>query len=879
MVNPTEGTYTFLFTDIEGSTRLLQRLGNDYPQVIEQHNRLIREAVAKAGASEVDNAGDGFFFVFPTTSQALEAAVEAQRSLADYKWPRGGSIHVRMGIHTGEAVFSGGNYLGLDVHRAARICAAGHGSQILISSSAHAFIGHALPTDVSTKDLGCHFLKDIEQPEHLYQINITGLWSDFPPPRARNARPHNLPSELSDFVDRENELGEITNLLAENRLVTLTGPGGTGKTRLGLRVAAEVLPRFTDGVFFIPLALIQDAQLVASTIGKILGLSEIEGRSNSDVLADYLASKELLLILDNFEQVLGAAILVSNLLTAAPGLRVLVTSRTRLIIRGEQVYQVPPFDTPQEGEYSNLDQLARVNGIDLFVRRAKTADPNFILTQENAASVIQIVRRLEGLPLAIELAAVQCRMFEPKTLARLLDQKFKILRGGSKDLPARHQTLRGTIAWSYTLLDPTEQAIFRRLGVFVGGFSLDAVEAVVDSDLNVNVLEVLTSLLDKSLLQRRVQYGEVRLSMLEMIREFALEELVVAGETQRLSALHACYFLSLAEEDEPHLTRQEQAAVIDRLSADLDNFRAAIRYCLENGDFETGLRIESALWRFWHAIGQIREGRDGLEMLLARVEGHPRVRAKGMAGLAGLAYWQADYDQALACYKAALAIYQEIGDKYSEADILLSMSTTYTWMGDVQTGGRLADQALDDFQSLGNREKEGMAFMAKGFAFWKGGDLDRARPFWEASLNIALEVGDYIEAATKRLALASIIFQQGERLQALNNSLDVMQDLVRLKNVTFTIMALDWIAAIAAYADPEGGVRLAGAANGLREILSGGMRPEASGLENARVTAGRELDSETIERLWAEGRDMNFNQAIEYAKEVGEALLAGHILN
>ena len=879
MVNPTESTYTFLFTDIEGSTRLLQRLGNDYPQVLEQHNRLIREAVGKADASEVDNAGDGFFFVFPTTSQALDATVEAQRSLADYNWPRGGSIRVRMGIHTGKAIFFGGNYVGLDVHRAARICAAGHGGQILISSSAQVCIGQELPTNVSTKDLGYHLLKDLEQPEHLFQINIPGLLSDFPPLRARNARRHNLPSEVSDFVDREKELGEIANLLADNRLVTLSGPGGTGKTRLGLHIAAEVLPRFADGVFFIPLASIQDAQLVASTIGKNLGLSEIEGRSYEDVLADYLADKELLLFLDNFEQVIGAAILVSRLLTAAPGLRILVTSRIRLMIRGEQVYQVPPLDTPQEGQYANLDQLARVTGIDLFIRRAKAADPDFMLTQENSAAVIQIVRRLEGLPLAIELAAVHSRMYDPKTLAKLLDQKFKVLRGGSKDLPVRHQTLRGTIAWSYTLLDPTEQAIFRRLGVFVGGFFLDAVEAVVPSDLDGTVLDVLTSLMDKSLLQRRVQHGEVRLSMLEMIREYALEELVAAGEKQRMSALHAGYFLRLAEENEPHLTRQEQVAVIDRLSADLDNFRAAIRSCLETGDFETGLRIESALWRFWNAIGLMREGRDGLELLLARVEGPPGVRAKGMTGLAGLAYWQADYDQALACYQAALAIYQEIGDKYSQADTLLSMSTTYTWMGDYQTGGRLADQALDVFQSLGNREKEGMALMAKGFACWRGGDLDRARPFWVASLNIALEVGDYIEAATKRLALASIIFQQGEHFQALKNSLDVMQDLVRLKNVTFTIMALDWIAAIAAYADPVGGMRLAGAANGLREILGGGMRPEASGLENARVTAGRKLDSETIERLWAEGQDLNFNQAIEYAREVGEALLAGHSLN
>ena len=874
MVESPSGTYTFLFTDIEGSTRLLQRLGDAYPQVLEQHNRLIREAVEKAGGAEVDNTGDGFFFVSPTTSQALEAAVASQRSLAAHDWPRGGSIHVRMGIHTGKATISGRRYVGLDVHRAARICAAGHGGQILISFSAQSLVELELPRNISIKDLGYHFLKGIEQPERLFQVVIPGILSDFPPPRALNARPHNLPSEVTDFVDREKELSEMAKLLSVSRLITLTGPGGTGKTRLALRVAAEVLPRFADGVFFISLASIQDPQLVASTIGKNLGVSEIEGRSNYNVLEDYLAGKELLLVLDNFEQILGAVTQVSGLLTAAPGLRFVVTSRTRLRISGEHVYQVPPFEAPSEGEYSDLDELARVNGIDLFVRRARAADPDFVLTQENAAAVALIVKRLEGLPLAIELAAVHSRMFQPEILAKRLEQKFKVLRGGPRDLPVRHQALRDTIAWSYALLDPSEQAIFRRLAVFIGGFSIEAAEAVVDSDLVADVLEVLTSLQDKSLLQRRVQRGEARLFMLETIREFALEELGTAEEEQGLAARHASYFLKLAEESEPYLTRQEQAAVIDLLSADLDNFRAAIRYCLENGEFETGLRIGSALWRFWHAIGHPQEGRGWLEKLLARVEGPVSVRAKGLVGLAGLAYWQADYAPALTCYKAALEIYRELGDKTNEADTLLSMSTTYTWIGDFETGGRLADQALAVFQDLDNREKEGMALMAKGFARWMEGDLDGARPLWEASLTIALEVGDHIEAATKRLALASIIFQQGERLQALKNSLDVLQDLIRLKNVTFTVMALDWIAAITAHGDPKGGVLLAGAIAGLRATLGGGMRPEASGLENARVIAGRSLDSETIERLWAEGQEMDFNQAIEYARGVGEALIA-----
>jgi predicted ATPase/class 3 adenylate cyclase len=866
------GTVTFLFTDIEGSTRLLQRLGAAYQEVLETHNRLIRAAVDGGGGIEVGTAGDGFFVVFPSPARALEAAIAAQRALAAHDWPRAGALGVRMGLHVGTASLSGGNYVGLDVHRAARIAAAGHGGQLLISSTVCAEVQQQLPPSVSLQDLGRHFLRGLDEPEHLFQVVVPGLLREFPPLRTASVRPHNLPSDATDFVGREPELRTLRQLLARERLVTLTGPGGIGKTRLALRAAAGVLPEFTDGVFFVALASLQDPQVVLPALGRTLGVPEVAGRSMLETLCEYLTAKEILLVLDNFEQVLDAAPQIGELLAAAPGVRVLATSRSRLGLRGERIVPIAPLPVPRH-ESADLPELTSIESVDLFVRRARAADPGFALTPEAGKAVAQIVRSLEGLPLAIELAAVQSRLFSPPELARRLGESFAILRGGQRDLPARHRSLRDTIAWSYQLLSPAERTLFRRLAVFVGGFTLEAAQAVAGGPPVVDVVESVALLFDQSLLQRRVEHGDVRLSMLETVRAFALDELGTAGETQALTRRHAAFFMALAEEAEPALTRHAQTAAVARLSSDQDNLRAALRFSLEFEEIETGLRLAAAVWRFWQTTGQVQEGRQWLEQLLAGFAGDLHIRARGLAGLAGLAYWQADYQEALARYGEALELYRRLGNRADEADTLLSMSTTLTWSGSVEQGGRLANQALAMFEELGIRDKVGMALMAKGFSRWMGGNLAGARPLWEESLGIAVEVGDEVEAATKRLALASIMFQQGEREAAMVCALQGMEELAGLKNVTLTIMALDWVAALAAHADPTGGVRLAGAAAALRDALGGGMRPEASGVESARTTAARVLDVQTIDRLWARGQALGLNEAVEFARELGAAVL------
>jgi tetratricopeptide (TPR) repeat protein len=482
------------------------------------------------------------------------------------------------------------------------------------------------------------------------------------------------------------------------------------------------------------------------------------------------------------------------------------------------------------------------------------------------------------MPLAIEIAAARLRLFTPEALAHHLEGGFKALGDGMRGAPAHHRTLRDAVAWSYNLLSPRDKAVFRRLGVFVGGFTLEAAEAVTTIGPGAattagEVIEAVGSLVDQSLLRSGALHGEARLTMLESIREFALDQLAAAGESDEAAIRHVSYMLRLAEEIEPHLTGRNELLAVDKLTADQGNLRAALRACLDGGRAAEGLRMACAVWRFWHASGQISEGRRWLEQLLA-LEGVPAaVRAKALGGLAGLVYWQADYASALSCYEEALALHRELGDRFMEADTLFSMSTTLTWSGDATAGSRMADQALAMFEQLGSRRQVGMVLMAQGFARWMSGDLPAARPLWEASLAIARETGDWVEAATKVLALASIKFRQGEEDAALADALGALRELVALKHVSFTIMALDWVAALAARRAPAPSMRLAGAASRLRSLHGGGMRPEASGLESARVTAGRQLDAATAERLWAEGVTLKLEDAVASALELGAAAL------
>ncbi len=489
------GTVTLVFTDIEGSTRLLETLGESYGEVLAEHRSLMRQAFSSRGGIEVDTQGDAFFYAFPRATDAVMATAEAQLALTDHPWPEAAEVRVRMGIHTGEPALSGEGYVGADVHRAARICTAAHGGQVLVSEVTAQLIGQGIQ-DITLRDLGNHGLKDLSDPQHLYQLVVAGLRDDFPAIRSLDSRPNNLPRQLTPVVGREQEIKTGCHLLLEEdtALLSLTGPGGTGKTRLALALGQELLDSFPHGVFFVDLSTTTDASLVIPVVASTLSLRESGAKSITETLADHLAGKQMFLILDNFEQVIDAAPEVSSLLASAPGLKVLVTTREPLRLRGERELQVPPLDLPHP-QHRDPETLATSPAVALFCERAAAVRASFELTRENASSVAEICRRLDGLPLALELAAPRIRTMSPSSLLARLDRSLEVLTGGERDLADRHRTLRAAISWSYELLDEDEKRLFSRLGVFAGGFTPEAAEAVADQgDHSLAVWDGLSSL-------------------------------------------------------------------------------------------------------------------------------------------------------------------------------------------------------------------------------------------------------------------------------------------------------------------------------------------------------------------------------------------------
>ncbi|MDE3228384.1 MAG: adenylate/guanylate cyclase domain-containing protein, partial [Chloroflexota bacterium] len=504
------GTVTFLFTDIEGSTQLLQRLGPAYARALGEHQALLRAAFAAHDGAEVDTQGDAFFVAFPSALQAAEAAAEATRDLATHAWPDGATLRVRMGLHSGAPQLVGDHYVGLDVHRAARIAAAGHGGQILLSDATRTLVEHNLPAGATLRAVGAHRLKDLQEPEPLFQLVLAGLLADFPPLKTLDTHQHNLPLQPTPLLGREQQMATLTTLLrrVDVRLVTLTGPGGIGKTRLSVQVAAELIEDFADGVWFVRLSRLSDPALVIPTIAQTLGLKEQGATSLAETLRAHLAEKRLLLVLDNFEQVIGAANAVAGLLAASPGLKALVTSRTPLHLRGEREVALKALPLPPATRQLDPEQVSLYAAVALFIERAQAARVDFAVTAANAPAIAEICAQLDGLPLAIELAAARVKLLPPEALLTRLSHALKLLTGGARDLEERQQTMRAAIAWSDDLLSPAERALFRRLSIFVGGATLEAVEAVCaapeDAEpLDLDVFDGLGVLVDHSLVQQR----------------------------------------------------------------------------------------------------------------------------------------------------------------------------------------------------------------------------------------------------------------------------------------------------------------------------------------------------------------------------------------
>jgi predicted ATPase/class 3 adenylate cyclase len=871
------GTVTFLFTDIEGSTRMLQRLGDRYSRLLEDHGEILRSAFLSAGGYPVSTEGDSFFVVFQSAPAAVSGAAEAQRALDTHSWPDKEAVLVRMGLHTGEGKLGGDNYIGIDVHRAARIAAAGHGGQVLMSGSTRALIEGALPSGLSVRDLGRHRLKDLENPEHLFQLMGEGLPDEFPPLRSLDARPNNLPSQLTSFVGRAREIEGIKEALAATRLLTLTGPGGTGKTRLSIQVGMELLGTFEHGVFFVPLASIEDPGLVASTIAHTLSLAE-ETRPIMETLIEHLRDKELLLILDNFEQITGAGPVVADLLQAAPRLKGMVTSRAVLHVTGEQEYPVPPLQLPDVEHLPPLDVLSQYEAVSLFIQRAKAVHPGFAVTDENAPAVAEICARLDGLPLAIELAAARVRVLAPDSILERLQHRLTLLTGGARDLPRRQQTLRDAIGWSYDLLDEPERILFARLSTFVGGSSLEAAEAVCAPDLGIDILDGLSSLVDKSLLRRLdTDAGEPRFRMLQVMREYAMERLDDSEDAEEVHGRHAEFFLGMAEEAEQHLLGPEQARWLDTVELEHDNVRSAIEWFRRN-DVTRAIRAAAAVWRFWQIRGFLQEGRHRLTELLELpgATDDLQVRARALEAAGGVAYWQGDFEVAREFYQESLEIHRARGDRSGEANALYNIGFTYGAAGiDPVKATSLTNDAISIFRELGDRSGEAKCLWALSWSAWTQKDFERARPYLVEAEKAFRELGDPFSLGWVLHTLGLIAIVDGrleEAARHLREGLSIFADARDLSGITLLLEDFAWLADAGGYRDRA--LRLGAAAEELARQTGTdifGTGRESSGLPDPRVW----VTDDRAGDLWAEGETMTVDEAVAYALKEPAAEGAG----
>jgi predicted ATPase/class 3 adenylate cyclase len=807
------GTVTFLFTDIQDSTQLWSQHPDGMPAALARHDALLRAAIERHGGAIFKTVGDAFHAAFGTATDALAAALAAQRTLQTEHWeqfkesqPALSTITVRMALHTGKAEIRDGDYFGHTLNRVARMLTAGHGGQVLCSSATWELLRDHLTPDVTLRDLGTHWLRSLPRPEHIYQLIAADLLADFPPLATLDRPTTNLPAQTTVFIGREPEIAAVRDLLcrADVRLVTLTGPGGTGKTRLSMQVAAALLDEhsptlrlqlerapedkglFPNGVWFVNLAPISRPDLVASAIAQTLDVRETGGQPIHDQLKDYLREKRMLLLLDNFEQIVDAAPVVSELLATAPGLRVLVTSRMPLHLSGEREFAVLPLALPprakDEGGRMKDDArtqhhtgatsdhpssriphpLAQYDAVRLFIERAQAVKPDFVVTNENAPAVAEICARLDGLPLAIELAAVRVKLFPPRALLTRLDDRLTFLTGGARDLPTRQQTIRNAIDWSYTLLDAGEQRLFAQLGVFVGGCTIAAAEAVCTANegLPLEIVDGIAALVDQSLLrQTEDPDGEPRFTMLETIRAYALERLEASGEVEALRRQHAEQYLVLAETAEPELHRTEQLAWLQRLEQEHDNLWAALAWSQTSAvGVETGLRLAGALGRLWQMRNQQREGRAWLRSLLAHPMATPtaaRAKALNWAG-----FLDESKRQQEALFTESLAIGRALGDIPSVADALRGLGMI-TEAAPERTRA-LLEESLALSQGRGDTWRSAMALYALGWMAYVQGDVGRAIAHFEESLALSRQLGDRWGSVntTYRLVAAKMISTQ-----------------------------------------------------------------------------------------------------------------------
>ncbi len=865
---PPSGTVTLLFTDIEGSTSLWETQPAEMRTALETHDELLSSSIEDHRGYVFYRGGDAFGAAFAAPSDALAAATSIQQGLPRAGWPEEtGALRVRMALHTGQLEERDGDYLGPPVNRVARLMSAGHGGQILLSLATEELVRDQLPDGTGLTDLGKHRLKDLSHAETIFQVTGPDLESEFPALVTLDSQRANLPSQATPFIGRQRESAALKDLLSRDdvRLVTLTGPGGIGKTRLSLQVAADLLDEFEDGAFFVGLAPITDSDLVVTAIAETLRVTAADEESSLNALIRSMTRKEMLLVIDNFEHVIDAAPVVGKLIAGVPGVKIMTSSREVLRVYGEHEYPVPPLGLPEHSQSQTAAVISEYEAVSLFIQRARASQPSFEIDETNAATIAEICTRLEGLPLAIELAAARVRLFDAETLLARLSDSLRTLTGGARDLPGRQQTIRGAIEWSYDLLNEDEKAFFGRLGAFRGGRSGEAIEAVCGPGLAIEVWDGLESLLNKSLLRRdEGPEGEPRFVMLETIHAYASERLADTNEAEEVHKRHAEFFADLAEEASPELARHNQGTWLNRLTVDYENFRNAMEWSLDGGDVQTGLRIVAALGSYWAVKSHLQEGIRWLRPAVDLADQAPdSVHAELLERAGYIVFGLGDAAECRRLYEKALPIERKLGNQSAVARILISLGLVSADPSGVnletsQEGVALARQ-------IGDKGELAHGLNVVGEIHRLQGDYVAAEQAYEEALLVSREIGNRLREAMLLANLGIVAFNLDDPAVAKARFLESYKLALETGNDYIIAEGLLFGGAFeGALGDPERGVRLMAAGSLQQKAIGSQTQPQDQHELNKAVALIREqIDDETFDRLWAEGEALSPEEAIE----------------
>jgi predicted ATPase/class 3 adenylate cyclase len=921
MTDVPSGTVTFLFTDIEGSTKLAQEHPTEMPELLARHNAILNGSIEAHHGFVFRIVGDSFSAAFATAGYALSAALEAQRTLQNESWSPA-AIKVRMGIHTGSAQLKddpqgqGAFYEGYGtLALTQRVMSVGHGGQILLSQTTHELVKDRLSDGIELRDMGERRLKDIFRPEHIYQVAAPDLLSDFPPLTTLETSNHNLPAQLTSFIGREHEIVEARKSLSSTRILTFIGPGGTGKTRLSLQVAAEQFSEFKDGVWLIELAQLADSRYVLSTIASTFNLREVQGVGLIDTITDYLRGKQSLLVLDNCEHLIETcARLSDHFLHACPKLKIITSSREALGISGEMIYRVPSLSLPREVEdLRDVGNLMNYEATRLFSERAVKANPQFTLTKENAPSVTQICKRLDGIPLAIELAAARVKLFTPQQIAERLDDRFKLLTGGSRTALPRQQTLRALIDWSYLTLNEMEQDVLRRLAVFSGGWTFEAAESVAGE---MEAMDGLAGLVNKSLVNVEEQDGESRYGYLETIRQYAMEKLLESGDAVNVRNLHLAHFMEVGRRAEEHFGTVQRLMWVNRLEVEHDNIRSALGWALES-EPESALQMVCSLAVFWLSRRYLTEGCNWCQAAITRAEtlspespNIDQTRARAYSALAMLSINHGDHQTGQTAARKGVALARQLDDPLQLARTLNSLGMSSAFLGDQTLAfdslhesevlcrkfgykdelvGVLQSLAYATLEIHGPTAAEQLqSYMEESLALYQGsvepeaavrtegilarlafyrGDLPEARKHADLMLDLHREMGDQFSVTGHQSEMAHVARQIGNYEEALALYRETLPDWQKIGHRGAVAHQLECFAFIAkAQQQGERAVKLMSAAEALREASSSPRTPQER-IEYDREVAGLRagMDEKAFHLLWEEGRSMDMEQAIDFA--------------